>query len=114
MVQYSTHHVHSISELEVFVGNIIGKRGAQSKQQRENSIGMREKHEIDVKFTINCIRKGENMDDEGGESLERSIACLKVAVDDLQTKGKKEMWRSFGYIAAATCLKEIDKLKGVS
>jgi len=112
MYQYSTHPVHYLSELEVFIGNIIGKVGAQSKRQREYSTSMKEKFERDVTFTINCILKDPVTGKESEESLERSIACLAVAMEENIPRKKVGVLRSFAYIAAAVCLKEVEKFQG--
>lgn len=111
MYQYSTHHTRYLSELEVFIGNIIGKVGAQSKRQREYSVSMKEKFESDVAFTINCILKDPVTGKESEEALERSIACLAVAMEEKAARKKVGVLRSFKYVAAAVCLKEVEKLR---
>jgi len=112
MTQYSTHPVHPLQEKEVFVGNIIGKTGAQSKRQRENSVSMKEKFERDVAFTISCIVKDPTTGKESEEALERSIACLAVAMEEKLPRKKVGVLRSFLYVAAAVCLKEVEKFQG--
>ncbi len=111
MQSYSPHPSHALMEVEVFAGSILGKNGAQSKRQRENSVDMKEKHERDVAYTVLCIKQGEN-DSSGEEALERSIACLYVAA--MSTKVRKKVGRlvSFAWVAAAVCLKEVEKLPG--
>lgn len=95
MINYASHPAHALSEVEVFCGHIFGYKngGMPSKRQRENSITMREKHERDVQRLIALIvngvgGEGEEERDEGdeivgdgkGDALERSIACLALAV----------------------------------
>lgn len=95
MINYASHPAHALSEVEVFCGHIFGYKngGMPSKRQRENSITMREKHERDVQRLIALIvngvgREGEEERGEGdeivgdgkGDALERSIACLALAV----------------------------------
>ncbi|KAI9801541.1 MAG: hypothetical protein M1825_003220 [Sarcosagium campestre] len=113
MTQFSTHATKPISEVEVYVGNIVGKTGAGSRQQREKSKSMRETYDMDVIFTINCIIKGEDQGEEAvaEEALARSIACLAVGMEQTQSRARVGMLRSFSYIAAAVCLKEIEKMK---
>ena len=111
MQSYSPHPSHTISEVEVFGGNILGKNGAQSKRQRESSVDMKDKHERDVAYTVLCIKQGEN-DSSGEEALERSVACLYVATTSTKVRKKVGRLVSFGWIAAAVCLKEVEKLPG--
>ena len=115
MLQYSTHPSHFISEIEVFSGNILGKNGAQSKRQRESSKTMKEKHDRDMEYTVLCITRGDgNGDDSRAERLERSIACLYVACNTVRERRRKVgALVSFVWIAAAICLKEVQKLQGV-
>jgi hypothetical protein len=72
------------------------------------STNMKDKFERDVAFTINCITKG-SQEDEKYEALERSIACLAVAVEELEDMGKRvRKLESFRYVAAAVCLGEVE------
>lgn len=114
MINYASHPAHALSEVEVFCGHIFGYRngGMPSKRQRENSITMREKHERDVQRLIALIVNGVGGDREEGEeeerdegeeernegdesagdgnkgyALERSIACLALAVGVVQEGG---------------------------
>ena len=112
MSQYSMQPSQYLSELEVFVGDIIGRYGPQSKRQREASIGMKEKFERDVADVVSYIV----MDEEGGEgrseeALPRAIACFAVAMASSDTRPQRGIGRlrSFRYIAAAVCLRELDR-----
>lgn len=114
MFQYSSHPSHFISETEVFSGNILGKNGAQSKRQREFSKTMKEKHDRDMEYTVLCITRGDgDGNNSRAEALERSIACLYVACNTVRVRRKVGALVSFVWIAAAVCLKEVEKLQGV-
>lgn len=116
MLQYSNHPAHFVSEIEVFSGAILGKNGAQSKRQREFSKTMKEKHDRDMEYTVLCITRGVDGDGENdgrAEALERSIACLYVASNTARVRKKVGTLVSFTWIAAAVCLKEVQKLQGV-
>lgn len=114
MFQYSAHPTHFVSEIEVFSGNILGRNGAQSKRQREFSKTMKEKHDRDVEYTVLCITRGDgDGDNSRAEALERSIACLYVACNTVRVRKKVGSLVSFVWIAAAVCLKEVQKLQGV-
>jgi hypothetical protein len=110
MFSYSTSHSHYISEVEVFSGIIIGKNGAQSKRQREFSIGMKEKHDRDVEYIIRCILQGDG-NSGSDEALERSIACLYVGCNVVRVRKKVGQLISFGWVAAGVCLREVEKFR---
>ncbi|KAH0536953.1 hypothetical protein FGG08_006218 [Glutinoglossum americanum] len=113
-IQYSTHPLRRLSELEIFVGTIIGKTGIPNKRQRDISTDMKEKFDQDVSFIIDYIIN-DNEDGIGdGESLERSIACFAVAMEDGVPGEGTGALESFKYIAAAVCLKEVEKFQGWS
>ena len=110
MLIYSTHPPHFISEVEVCSGVIIGKTGAQSKRQREFSVNMKEKHDRDVEYIVRCIIQGEgNSGTE--EALERSIACLYVGCNIVRVRKKVGRLVSFAWVAAAICLREVEKFR---
>ncbi|RDL29987.1 RNA-dependent RNA polymerase [Venustampulla echinocandica] len=110
MVEYGQHPSRPLSELEVFVGDILGKTGVQNRHQREQSKTMKERFEEDTTFIVNCIlRDGEEWSDE---ALARSIACLAVSLTDTGSSKRRENLLSFKYVAAAICLREVQKLPG--
>ncbi|TAQ89950.1 hypothetical protein B7494_g1737 [Chlorociboria aeruginascens] len=80
MLEYSEHPLRPLSELEVFVGNILGRTGAQSKQQRELSVTLKERFNDHSAFVVNCILK--DNDDYSSEALERSMACLAISLEE--------------------------------
>lgn len=89
------------------MGNILGKTGAQSKLQRELSTTMKERFSEDVTFVIhNIVRDGA---EPSLEALERSIACFEVSFEIGRNRSLDGGLVSFRYIAAAVCLKEIDR-----
>ncbi|KAI6710543.1 hypothetical protein JHW43_006926 [Diplocarpon mali] len=111
IASYSEHPSRPISELEAFIGNILGVTGNQSKRQRDLSVTMKEAYERDAGFVIKCI-----LNDDDGEraedALERSMACLSVCLDEgnaFVTAGRNSSQLvSFGYISAAVCLREME------
>lgn len=109
MFEYSAHPPHFISEIEVFSGSILGLNGAQSKRQREFSKTMKDKHDRDIEYTVRSITRGDD-DQSGEEALERSIACLYVACKETKARKRVGSLTSFVWIAAAVCLKEVEKL----
>lgn len=69
MTEFSEHPLRPLTELETFVGNILGRTGAQSKRQRELSTSLKEKFEFDSAFFVNRILK--DGDEWSEEALER-------------------------------------------
>lgn len=82
---------------------------------------MKEAFDRDVAFIVRCIRgnneeeddENDNEDVDPDEVLARSIACFSVSlgeVPNIVVKGRKsEPLVSFRYIAAAVCLREMDR-----
>jgi hypothetical protein len=107
MTNYSDHPLRPLSELEAFIGNIVGKSGAQNKIQHENSRKMKEKVEENNRYTVDCILKDGKEYSE--EALERSLACLAVSLEDSGKRRKKDSLLSFKYLAASVCLRQVDR-----
>ena len=107
MSEYSEHPRRPLSETEVFVGNILGKTGAQSKQQRDLSTTMKERFNEDVASVINTIIKDGT--DPSLEALERSVACFEVSFEIGRRRRVDGELVSFRYVASAVCLREIER-----
>ena len=71
---------------------------------------MKDKFERDTRYITEWIRGGEGDDEDG--ALERSIACLRVGMNGPTRRRKFGTLRSFAWVAAAVCLKEVEKLVG--
>ncbi|OKL62275.1 hypothetical protein UA08_02862 [Talaromyces atroroseus] len=112
MYQYSdSPWKTSLTEVEVFVGTIMGQNHKQTAYQKESSRAMRDAYDDLVKWTISLIT-GQGTDNEV-ESLERSVACFWVSLDGSASSvlpGYKQL-RSFPWIAAITCLQEVEKFQ---
>ncbi|KAK7543480.1 RNA-directed RNA polymerase [Phyllosticta citricarpa] len=111
MSEFSPHPQFPLSELEVFGGNIIGKgnsNAAGSRRMRDVACAMRERFEHDVAFTVDRITHGN--DGDRNEALARSIACLWLGMEERGPGPSKRVGelRSWRYIAAAVCLRELD------
>ncbi|KAN0073538.1 RNA dependent RNA polymerase domain containing protein [Elaphomyces granulatus] len=99
----------TLTELEVFIGNIIGGSHKPTKRQKEVSKGMRDTYDSLIQSTVSMIIDRES---GGTESLERSIACFWVAHHESQRRSINEMeLQSFPWITAITCLQEVEKLR---
>jgi hypothetical protein len=124
MFEYGPRPHLPLSEIEVFVGDILGKTGALTTRQRELCISMKERFTDILSYTVNWIRgekddhEGEGSEANGGaaeRTLELSMACLWVARNEEAKiwesgKNRTSKLRSFGYVAAAICLTEIEHI----
>jgi hypothetical protein len=101
-----------LSEYEIFVGNILGQTGGQSKRQRENSISLRDNFRNLLRYTVNRIY--DENEEASDDRLARTLACLAVATNGENPssadvgRGSHEQMMSFGYVAAAVCLWELE------
>ena len=122
MYEYGPRPNFPLSEVEVFIGNILGKTGALPTHQRELCISMKDRFADILSFTVKWIRR-EECDHEDAESrperaapeyiLGLSMACLWVALNEGSKiwesgKNRRSKLRSFGYVAAAVGLAEVE------
>jgi hypothetical protein len=110
MISQSLDPRKPLSELEVFLGLVMGKDGGiASKRAKDVSRTVREQFDEIVQYTIECILKADD-EEPTEEALERSIACLAVAMDDkgepIARIGKLE---SYKYLAATICLRQVKR-----
>ena len=99
-----------LSEVEVFVGHVMCRGGGGgSRRAREAARTVRDQYNELVESTIDCILKDES-EDFTEEALERSIACLSVAVDNVTEPGPRlGKLESFGYLVATICLRQVKR-----
>ena len=55
MTDSSNHPRRPLTELEAFVGNILGREGSQSKYQHEESVKMRDRLDTDIGSIVDLI-----------------------------------------------------------
>ncbi|RFU28903.1 hypothetical protein B7463_g7411, partial [Scytalidium lignicola] len=114
IAEYSDHPRRPITELEVIVGNILGKTGVQTSRQRDLSLSMKGQFNELSTSIIQWIRHGE--EEASMEAMERSIACLKVAMEPRSSRrgirglSYNQSLMSFKYLAAAVCLREVQRV----
>jgi hypothetical protein len=121
-----------LSENEVFAGQILGRQGgAQGKPLRELSKTMRERFEQVAEYAVVRMIKGDQAvqeaiqmvgdiddlyddvySDREFEALPRAMACLRVAAEEpgLVDRQCGEL-KSFGYVAAGVCLRELQRYR---
>jgi hypothetical protein len=112
MFEYGPRPRSPLSEIEVFIGDILGKNGALNTRQRELCISMKERFEEVLSSTVKWIREEDDHNEDITEPksvLDLSMACLWLALNEEAKQWesrKKRMSKlvSFGYVAAAICL----------
>lgn len=109
MTEFSDHPLRPIKEIEAVVGNILGKNAIANRRQQECSTSMKEKYDQNTAFIVDQVTRDED-GSHSTESLERTMACLVISLEDSITVRDHEALVSFKYLAAALCLREVNKL----
>lgn len=94
-----------ISEVEVFIGKIVGNE-KQTKRQREASATMRDEYEALVWSVMGSIR-GQGRED----AFAVGMACLYLCKKDRETQGPQNGLQSFAWVAASFMLSELDRVQ---
>lgn len=93
-----------LSEVEVFVGSIIG-REKSTKRQREMSMQMKDEYSCCAQYTIQQL-KAESHE----ETLGKCMACLKICLPSFETPSHHNLC-SFAWVAASVLVSEVDKMQ---
>ncbi|PSN62624.1 rna-dependent rna polymeras-like protein [Corynespora cassiicola Philippines] len=112
MYSMRPHRGKPLTELEVFSGNILGKKEkASTRHIREANMEVRERFNRDTGAYVRRMVSGDGDNDEEDEALPRAIACFKVS---LETEGWENQvnLKSWKYVAAAVCLEQLWKYVG--
>lgn len=113
MSQFGGNWASHLTEKEVFIGTIIGRSGAGSRRQREQSEVMRDRYRREVREVIAWMRgKGDEARDDDDPALPLATACLYLGMNTEKEKwgglgGREVRLRSFGWIAAGVCVREV-------
>ena len=114
MYEYSTQPQQPLTEIEAVTGVVFGyHESGQSKRFREACIEMKEQFGLSVEFTTNRILHADGNDGEMSEdALALATACFTVAMENRGLVRRHiGQLKSFRYIAAALCLREIRKIQ---
>ncbi|OAP64177.1 hypothetical protein AYL99_00149 [Fonsecaea erecta] len=106
MSLYAVRRTEQLTEKEVFIGTILGRSGAGSKRQREQSDYMKSQfnYELDeIKSRMEHL----TMEDGDHGFLCLAAACLDVAVRE--PSNHDVQLSSFGWFAAGLCVPDIVK-----
>jgi hypothetical protein len=116
MYNFSTRQDQPLHELEVMAGQILG---SNTKLMRDISSDMRDAFQRDIAYVRDLFVRGTVHEDwDGGdleshaESLPRSIACFKLAMDEKSELERQNGIRSWKFLAAGVCLRELAITRG--
>lgn len=107
--QFSDNPRVPISEVEVFCGFILSKRGSQTQRQRDSSIKLREEMDRVMNWIANMIR--DRAQSQSSEAvMELSMACVMVGcIGEARApptyRGDAQL-RSFKVLAACCLVRE--------
>ncbi|KAK2610062.1 hypothetical protein N8I77_003519 [Diaporthe amygdali] len=117
MGQYSTHPTKPLTELEVFVGNVLNRSGVQTHRQRDSSIKLKDEMGRITTFITGQMRKvshGSEAVPLTGyqtefDNLHLCLACVHAGCEDNAgpRESRYEGMQSFRVVAACSLLLEI-------
>ena len=119
MVDYAEHPHQPLSELEVFVGSILNKSGAQTHRQRDRSVKLKDECERITTWITHEMRSPTPLGGHASElyPLELCFACLCIGCE----RGEGVAYRSrrssaqdvqgFKVVAAAALMFELSLLE---
>ncbi|KAL4877131.1 RNA dependent RNA polymerase-domain-containing protein [Aspergillus karnatakaensis] len=121
MNAFSLHPLLPITELEVFLGQILNNTGVQTHWQRERSIKLKDEFDRIASWILAQMRPPGPKSGYTGtyDALERSVACFHVAGETghMWNAGhKRGGWQgleSFRVVAACAVLSEVEHLEKV-
>ena len=108
MTQYASGGVELLCEKEVWIGKIVGRSGAGSRFQRDQSDFMKTRFNRGLRDIKEWMGGKMANVDEGFLCL--AVACLHVAVthtSDLSASKLEAPLKSFRWFAAGMCLPEL-------
>lgn len=112
MKQFSQHPVKPITEIEVFIGNILNRSGVQTSRQRDNSIKLRDEFDRISSWITNMMRKAEHIItgyETVHDNLHLCYSCVYVGGEEesgMQGAYYENM-QSFRIVAACALLAEL-------
>lgn len=118
MSQYSAHPTKPLTELEVFIGNVLNKSGVQTHRQRDSSIKLKDEMDRIVSWITGQMRKVSHDPEVTPltgyqtqfDSLHLCLACVHAGCEDTVAPrvSRFEDMQSFRVVAACALLSEIN------
>ncbi len=113
MTQWSDHPTQPLTEIEVFVGFILNKRGFQGNRQRDRSIKLKDEYDrIAAGITRKMQTPAAATFEEKLRMLELCLACVHVGCEKsgvVKRRARKspEDGQSFRVLAASALMREL-------
>ncbi|KAL2158770.1 hypothetical protein VTH06DRAFT_3961 [Thermothelomyces fergusii] len=122
MVDFAEQPHQPLTELEVFVGFIMNKRGIQTPRQRDRSVKLKDEFERITAWITHEMRNPPSPSGYTSEldALELCLACLYIGCEKASKEAAAERHNrrssarnleSFRVVAAAALLRELDRLE---
>lgn len=118
MGQYSAHPTKPLTELEVFIGNILNKSGVQTHRQRDSSIKLKDEMERIASWITGQMRKVSHDSEVAPltgyqtefDNLHLCLACVHAGCEANvgPRESRYEDMQSFRVVAACALLSEIN------
>ncbi|GKZ35522.1 hypothetical protein AbraIFM66950_006184 [Aspergillus brasiliensis] len=117
---YSEHPIEPLSELEVFIGSVLNKRGVQTRRQRDQSNKLADEFDRIATWIVGQMRAGSSSESpiaspsDQLKSLELCFACIHVGGEtnkEDSTRRRREVYgeiKSFRAVAACALLFELE------
>lgn len=122
MFQHSEHPVKPLTEIEVFIGNILNRTGVQTSRQRDNSIKLKDSFDRTAQWitkSMRMVRHGNDAVPLTGyqtkwDNLHLCLACVYVGGEEESgSQGRYyENLQSFRVVAACALLSELNLFDG--
>ncbi|KAK5940399.1 hypothetical protein PMZ80_007819 [Knufia obscura] len=112
MTQYAVARTGYVTEKEIFIRSIIGRSGAGSKLQREQSDYMKARFNRDLRDIKSWMENHALVEGTPGGFLRLAAACLRLAAkvpSNVSTGRLGTSLKSFGWFAAGLCVPELVK-----
>lgn len=121
MAQYSAHPTRPLTELEVFIGNVLNKSGVQTNRQRDSSIKVKEEMDRIAAWITAQMRKVSHDPavtpltgyQTQFDNLHLCLACVHAGCEDNSgaRESRYESMQSFRVVAACALLSEIGRFE---
>lgn len=121
MRQYSEHPIKPISELEVFIGNILNRSGVQTNRQRDSSIKLKDSFDRMAQWITKSMRSVGHDDSMPLTGYQTKYDNLHLCLACVHAGGEKEAgmqgsyyrnMQSFRVVAACALLSELNLFDG--
>lgn len=122
MTHYSEHPVKPITEIEVFIGNILNRTGVQTSRQRDNSTKLKDSFDHMAQWITKSMRRVRHDKDVPLTGYQTKFDNLHLCLACVHVGGQKDAGivegryfrdlQSFRVVAACALLAELNLFDG--